>query len=176
MAVSLSMDDRRALVRHGLWLNYATIGYNALEAIVSLVAGLLAGSVALVGFGVDSVIEVTAAGAAQWRLRADVDHARRERVERVTLRVIGWSFLALAAYVVYDSAAVRLSERTEQLRVSWYATAGSFSSESREALAGESSSTTQFRAPDRGGPVELWAVLRDDRGGVAWQSLTLTVE
>jgi divalent metal cation (Fe/Co/Zn/Cd) transporter len=103
MAVSLSMDDRRALVRRGLWLNYATIGYNALEAIVSLIAGLLAGSVALVGFGVDSVIEVTAAGAAQWRLRADLDHARRERVERATLRVIGWSFLALAAYVAYDS-------------------------------------------------------------------------
>ena len=104
MAVAPSFADRRALVRRGLWLNYATLGYNALEAVVSLVAGLLAGSVALVGFGVDSVIEVTAAAAAQWRLRADVDHARRERIEGVTLRVIGWSFLALAAYVVYDSA------------------------------------------------------------------------
>ena len=100
----LDVPDREALVRRGLWLNYATIAYNSLEAIVSLVAGLLAGSVALVGFGIDSVIEVTASGAAQWRLRADLDHDRRERVERITLRVIGWSFMALAAYVAIDSA------------------------------------------------------------------------
>jgi len=95
--------DREALVRRGLWLNYATIAYNSLEAVVSLVAGVLAGSVALVGFGIDSVIEVTASGAAQWRLRADLDHARRERVERITLRVIGWSFISLAVYVTIDS-------------------------------------------------------------------------
>ena len=95
---------RATLVRRGLRLNYATIAYNVLEAVASLAAGIMAGSVALVGFGIDSVIEVTASGAAQWRLRADVDHADRERVERVTLRVIGWSFLALAAYVAVDSA------------------------------------------------------------------------
>jgi divalent metal cation (Fe/Co/Zn/Cd) transporter len=64
----------------------------------------VSGSVALVGFGLDSVIEVTASGAAQWRLRADLDAARREGVERTTLRIIGWSFLALAAYVTLDSA------------------------------------------------------------------------
>jgi divalent metal cation (Fe/Co/Zn/Cd) transporter len=100
---SPNVPDRGAFVRRGLWLNYATIAYNSLEAVVSLVAGVMAGSVALVGFGIDSVIEVTASGAAQWRLRADVDHIRRERVERVTLRVIGWSFLALAAYVGIDA-------------------------------------------------------------------------
>ena len=107
--------DRGALVRRGLWLNYATIAYNVLEAVVSLVAGFLAGSVALVGFGADSVIEVTASGAAQWRLRVEHDHARRERVERLTLRVIGWSFLALAAYVAADSArSLWLRERPER--------------------------------------------------------------
>ena len=95
-------EAREALVRRGLWLNYATIAYNSLEAVVSLVAGVMAGSVSLVGFGIDSVIEVTASGAAQWRLRADMDQRRRERVERVTLRVIGWSFLALALYVGVD--------------------------------------------------------------------------
>ena len=95
---------RSALVQRGLRLNYATIAYNCLEAVVSLAAGILAGSVALVGFGIDSLIEVTASGAAQWRLRADLDHARRERVERITLRVIGWSFLALAGYIATDSA------------------------------------------------------------------------
>jgi len=95
---------RSALVQRGLALNYLTIGYNVLEAVVALGAGIVSGSVALVGFGLDSVIEVTASGAAQWRLRADIDASRRERVEHVTLRIIGWSFLALAVYVVFDSA------------------------------------------------------------------------
>jgi divalent metal cation (Fe/Co/Zn/Cd) transporter len=94
---------RMALVRRGLWLNYLTIGYNTIEAVVSLVAGLVAGSVALIGFGVDSAIEVTASVAAQWRLRSDRDTVRRERVEWLTRRVIGGSFLALSAYVAVDS-------------------------------------------------------------------------
>jgi divalent metal cation (Fe/Co/Zn/Cd) transporter len=94
---------RLALVRRGLWLNYLTIGYNTIEAVVSLVAGVVAGSVALIGFGVDSAIEVTASVAAQWRLRSDRDSARRERVEWLTRRVIGGSFLALSAYVAVDS-------------------------------------------------------------------------
>ena len=94
---------RSLLVRRGLQLNWIGIGYNVLEAVVAVMAGLIAGSVALVGFGFDSVIEVTASGAAQWRLRADVDTDRRERAERATTRIIGWSFLALAAYVAYES-------------------------------------------------------------------------
>ena len=94
---------RTALVRRGLLLNWVTIAYNVIEAVIAIGAGVVAGSVALVGFGLDSVIEVTASGAAQWRLRADFDAPRRERVERATLRIIGWSFLALAGYVVYDS-------------------------------------------------------------------------
>ena len=96
-------DSRAVIVRRGVRLNVATIAYNSLEAIVSLVAGLLAGSVALVGFGADSIIEVTASGAAHWRLRADWDPRRRERVERVTLRVIGATFIALSIYVGYES-------------------------------------------------------------------------
>jgi divalent metal cation (Fe/Co/Zn/Cd) transporter len=98
-----ALTVRPALVRRGLRLNYLTIGYNTVEAIVSIAAGLVAGSVALIGFGVDSGIEVTASIAAQWRLRADIDPERRERVERTTHRVIGGSFLALAAYVAVES-------------------------------------------------------------------------
>ena len=97
------MSDRAALVHRGLVLNWLTLAYNSLEAIVSIVAGVLAGSVALIGFGADSVIELTASGAAQWRLRADIDLERRARVERITLRMIGATFLALAAYVAYES-------------------------------------------------------------------------
>ncbi len=96
--------ERPTLVRRGLWLNYLTIGYNSLEAVASLVAGVLAGSVSLIGFGADSVIEVAASGVAQWRLRSDSDGARREAVERIAHRLIGWSFLALAVYIVADSA------------------------------------------------------------------------
>ena len=95
--------NRPALVRRGLRLNWLTLAYNTVEAVVSVAAGLVAGSVALLGFGVDSGIEVTASVAAQWRLRVDVDPERRERVERLTRRVIGASFLALAVYVVVDS-------------------------------------------------------------------------
>lgn len=102
--------DRAALVRRGLWLNHLTIGYNAAEAIISLGAGVVSGSVALVSFGVDSGIEVTSSLAAHWRLRADLDPQRRERVERVTHRIIGCSFLALAAYVIVESV-VTLWER-----------------------------------------------------------------
>ena len=97
-------DHRAALVRRGIWLSYATIGYNSLEALGSLIAGFLAGSVALVGFGFDSVIEVTASIAAQWRLRADVDVEHRERVEVFTLRIVGACFLGLALYILLDAA------------------------------------------------------------------------
>lgn len=86
-------------------MSYFTIFYNSLEATAALVAGVLAGSVALVGFGVDSFIEVSASGLAQWRLRADLDATRKERVERKTSRLIGLSFLMLAAYVLYDATA-----------------------------------------------------------------------
>jgi cation diffusion facilitator family transporter len=95
--------ERAVLVRRGLWLGYATVGYNSLEGFVAIFAGLLAGSVALVGFGADSLIELTAGAAAIWRLRADLDPERRERAERITLRIIGACFLALAAYVAADA-------------------------------------------------------------------------
>ncbi len=94
---------RHDLIRRGLQLNYLTIGYNSLEAVVSLTAGMVSGSVALVGFGVDSVIEVTSAGASQWRFRRDADEVDRARAETVTHRIIGWTFLMLAAYVTLDS-------------------------------------------------------------------------
>jgi cation diffusion facilitator family transporter len=111
----LTPSERAALVRRGLRLNYLTITYNALEAVIAIAAGLVAGSVALLGFGIDSVIEVTSSVAAQWRLRTDRDRARRERVERLAHRVIGVSFLALAAYVAYESAtALRYREQPER--------------------------------------------------------------
>lgn len=102
--VPLTVADRAAWVRRGRLLSYATLTYNAVEAVVALAAGLVADSVALVGFGIDSVIEVAASLSALWRLSADLAPGRRERVERLTTRIIGWSFLALAVYVTVDSA------------------------------------------------------------------------
>lgn len=96
--------DRGRLVERGLRLSYATALYNALEGIIAIGAGLAAGSVALVGFGVDSAIELTASGAALWRLHADRDTEWRERSERLTLRIVGLLFLALALYVAVDAA------------------------------------------------------------------------
>src|SRR6478735_6408063 len=106
LAVYPSPTDpiRAALVRRGLWLNYVSIGYNVLEAVVAVAAGILAGSVALVGFGFDSVIEVTASLAAQWRLRSELDVHRREHAELLTIRIVGACFVGLALYVTSDAA------------------------------------------------------------------------
>jgi divalent metal cation (Fe/Co/Zn/Cd) transporter len=96
---------RTAAACHGRWLQYVTIAWNSLECLVALIAGFLAGSIALIGFGFDSAIEVTSSLAALWRLRWDADETRCETAERHTLRIIGAGFLLLAAYVSY--AAIR---------------------------------------------------------------------
>ncbi len=96
--------DRERLVRRGLRLSWLTFGYNSLEGVIAIGAGLVAGSIALVGFGVDSYIELAASLAAIWRLHADRDAEWRERSERVTLRIVGVLFLALAIYVTVDAA------------------------------------------------------------------------
>src|SRR5688572_16355928 len=95
--------SRNALVRRGRYLEYFTIGYNSLEGLIAVVAGLIAGSIALVGFGFDSLIEVTSGAVLLWSLHADVDEARRERVETISLRIVGVCFVVLAIYVSYDS-------------------------------------------------------------------------
>jgi len=113
-SVPASDLHRPRLVRRGLWLNYATALYNSLEGLIAIGAGLVAGSVALVGFGVDSLIELTASGAAIWRLHADLDAERRERSERTTLRIVGVSFLALALYVTVDATRTLVTEEAPQ--------------------------------------------------------------
>jgi len=106
-----STSPREALARRGRRLQYLTISWNSAECLVALTAGFLAGSVALVGFGFDSAIEVTSGLAALWRLAHDADVEARERAEHRALRVIGVCFLLLAVYVAYDSAAVLVTRR-----------------------------------------------------------------
>jgi len=105
-AVSPSRGERARDVRRGVWLEYATVGWNLAEAAVSVAAGVAAGSVALVGFGADSLVEVSSGAVLLWRLRAEArDAGRRERVERRALRLVGVCFLALAAYVAFEAIA-----------------------------------------------------------------------
>ena len=114
----LLTPTREQITRRGLRLEYFTIIWNSLEALVSILAGTLAGSVALVGFGVDSVIESSSGAVLLWRLRAETDERRRENAERVALRLVGISFLALTAYVVYESAQQLI--RREAPQQTWF--------------------------------------------------------
>lgn len=100
---TVTSDQRARLVRRGLHLEYFSLAYNSLEGLIAVGAGLLAGSIALVGFGFDSAIEVASSAVLLWRLRADADEGGRERVERMSLRLVGVCFLLLAAYVSYES-------------------------------------------------------------------------
>jgi len=96
-------EERRAVASHGRRLQYLTIAWNSAECLISIGAGLVAGSIALIGFGFDSAIEVASSLAALWRLARDEDDAARERAERRTLRFIGICFTALAVYVAVDA-------------------------------------------------------------------------
>jgi divalent metal cation (Fe/Co/Zn/Cd) transporter len=111
-----SRDDssvRAADARAGRRLEYFTLGWNLIEAAVAVVAGLLAGSIALIGFGVDSVIESISGGVLLWRLQT---HQADEQRERLALKLVGVSFLLLAAYVAFEAAETLL--RREPPRVS----------------------------------------------------------
>lgn len=96
-------QHRTHAVQRGRKLQYLTIAWNSAEFVIALVAGLLAGSIALIGFGIDSAIEVTSSIAALWRLGRDRDEESRERAEQRALRVIGVCFLLLACYILYES-------------------------------------------------------------------------
>lgn len=90
--------DRNELVKRGQLLEYFTIGWNLLEAVVAIGSGLITGSIALVGFGLDSLIESLSGSILLWRLADDSD-AR----EKLAVRLVGASFMILAAYVGFDA-------------------------------------------------------------------------
>jgi divalent metal cation (Fe/Co/Zn/Cd) transporter len=89
-----------AHTRAGRRLEYFTLSWNLAEAAVAVSAGVIAGSIALIGFGADSLIESLSGGILLWRLQAHADEAR----ERLALKLVGSSFLVLAAYVAGDAA------------------------------------------------------------------------
>lgn len=95
--------ERAAAIRRGRQLEYATVGYNALEAVVALSAGAAASSIALVGFGIDSLIEMSSGLIMLWRLGAG------DGVEEKARKYIGWTFFALAGYVGFEAAETLLT-------------------------------------------------------------------
>ncbi|MEW2376979.1 cation transporter [Micromonospora sp. NPDC047812] len=100
MSLSLPTPERRmVLSRRSLWLAYATAGYNLLEGLVAIAAGAAASSTALIGFGLDSFVEVSSAAVLIWQFRSRAPEDR----ERLALRLIGVSFFALAAWVTFDA-------------------------------------------------------------------------
>src|SRR6266542_1506644 len=103
--------DRTTVIHRGRRLEYFTIGWNAMEGLVAVVAGAIAGSISLVGFGIDSFIEVTSGTVLLWRMSVDVDALKRERNEKLSLRIVGVCFLALALYVGYESVSDLVSRK-----------------------------------------------------------------
>jgi len=106
--------ERAAVVRHGRRLEYFTIAWNALEGVVAVVAGGIAGSISLVGFGIDSFIEVTSGSVLLWRMSVDAELQRREMNERRALRIVGVCFLLLAVYITYESVLDLRSRRAPE--------------------------------------------------------------
>lgn len=98
---------RASLVRRGLRLEYFTVGWNVLEGIIAIAAGVASGSVALVAFGIDSFVETISGVVLVWRLRTeergDLDDEALERVERRAELLVGAAFMVLAAYVAFES-------------------------------------------------------------------------
>ena len=100
MTIVLSTADRRRLGRRAQLLAGASVTYNLVEAAVAVTAGIVAGSVALVGFGLDSLVEISSGLVILWQFH----HAVPESRERLALRLIGVSFFGLAVYVSIESA------------------------------------------------------------------------
>jgi divalent metal cation (Fe/Co/Zn/Cd) transporter len=104
----LTAEDRTRLGRRARLLAGASVGYNVIEAVIAITAGLAAGSVALVGFGLDSTVEVSSGLIILWQFR----HAMPQSRERLALRLMAVSFFALAGYVAVESVRALIGGHT----------------------------------------------------------------
>ncbi|HWY56728.1 MAG TPA: cation transporter [Terriglobales bacterium] len=115
------MSDASAVRMHvaarGRRIEYFTIVWNALEGIAAVAAGVIAGSISLTAFGIDSFIEVTSGTVLLWRMSVDANEQRRERSERIALRLLGVCFLVLAIYVAAESIRELLSRNAPERSV-----------------------------------------------------------
>jgi len=108
MEVAELAGGRRRDYQRASRLEYFTIGWNVIEAVVAVAAGWIAGGIALVGFGLDILIEVTSAAALVLRLRGTGDPDEELEAERRALRIVGYTFFALAAYVTVQAGSILL--------------------------------------------------------------------
>ncbi len=93
------------LYKKGLRLEYFTVGYNILEAVASIVFGSIAGSIALIGFGLDSIVESLSGLVLIWRLRqhGKISEAAEERIEKRAIKFVAITFFILGSYVLFES-------------------------------------------------------------------------
>lgn len=114
----MTATARAALLTRGLRLEYLTVGWNVVEGLIAVGAGVAAGSIALIGFGVDSFVETISGGVLIWRLSAEaggrLDEEAVERVEHRAERLVGAAFLILAAYVGFEAVRSLLTNEEPQ--------------------------------------------------------------
>ena len=110
--------DRPRIAKRGVRLSYFTIAWNSLEGLIGVVAGLVAGSISLVGFGIDSFIEVISGIALLWRMSVDAAAQSRARNERISLRIVGSCFVFLSAFVAYESCSDLITLRAPERSIS----------------------------------------------------------
>ena len=103
--LEVSDESSERLHRRALGLSYFTVGYNVVEGAVSIVAGSLAGSIALIGFGLDSFVESLSGGVMIWRFRrhGKLTREQEDRLEVRATRLVGYTFFVLAAYILYGA-------------------------------------------------------------------------
>lgn len=105
-----------ALNRKALILSYITVGYNILEGAASIIAGAFAGSIALIGFGLDSFVESLSGGVMIWRFRKQgkISKEEEEHIERMAIKLVAYTFFVLAIYVLYESVNKLISQETPE--------------------------------------------------------------
>ena len=112
--VSVVVQSRPRLLARGLHLEYLTVGWNVIEGVIAVTAALAAGSVALLGFGIDSFVETISGLVLIWRLRREatgtLDEEAIEAIERRAERLVGASFFLLAAYITFDAITTLLAQ------------------------------------------------------------------
>ncbi|MFC1724336.1 cation diffusion facilitator family transporter [candidate division KSB1 bacterium] len=102
-------SSRKSDIKRGILLEWFTIGWNFLEAFIAIIAGVIAGSIALVGFGIDSVIEFIAGITLLWRLYIELkgkDAESFEKIEKRAVLIVGITFFMLAAYVLFEAVSI----------------------------------------------------------------------
>lgn len=115
---AVSDAERSRLLRRGLRLEAFSISWDVIEGVVAVWAGIVSGSTTLMGFGFESIIEVTAAGTLYWRLRKELrGEAPRGEVEQRALWIVGIAFFVLASYVAYESISKLVQQQGPEMSV-----------------------------------------------------------